>query len=229
MTLRAIGASVLVIASLALSEPGLAQQTVTCESVDGHQRFCPADTRGGVFLTTQLSRAACREGISWGYDTHGIWTANGCRATFGLGTHREPRTADARGSNAAAAVAAVALLAAGAAAAHHEHEKDRRQQETQDDYYDYAGYGHHDYRDYRPPPPDYAPRYPDAYTTRGAPIRCESPEGRMQYCPADVRRGRVELSRQLSRAPCRHGENWGYDSRAIWVNQGCRAEFVVSR
>lgn len=215
----------LLIAGLAFTDTAQSQQVVTCESVDGHTRFCPADTRGGAYVKTQLSRAACREGQTWGYDARGIWTANGCRATFALGTYSSP-TSNTASNNAAAAVAAVAILAAGAAAVHREHEREQRQR---DDYHEYSGYGYDGYPAYREPPPTYPPRYPDAYRSAYVPVRCESIDGRTQVCPADVRRGRAEVTRQLSRSACRFGENWGYDARAIWVSRGCRAEFVVIR
>ncbi len=38
--------------------------TITCESTDGNEKFCAVETRGGVTLDTQLSRAPCREGES---------------------------------------------------------------------------------------------------------------------------------------------------------------------
>ena len=56
-------------------------RTITCESGGGTQ-FCPADTRGGVQLTRQLSKAGCYEGKTWGYDRNGIWVTRGCRARF---------------------------------------------------------------------------------------------------------------------------------------------------
>ena len=37
----------------------------------------------------------------------------------------------------------------------------------------------------------------------------------------------VQLNRQLSRTPCTEGYTWGYDRNAIWVDRGCRAEFLV--
>jgi hypothetical protein len=42
----------------------------------------------------------------------------------------------------------------------------------------------------------------------------------------DTRRG-VELYRQLSEARCRYGSSWGYDRKGIWVDKGCRGEFVI--
>jgi len=58
-------------------------------------------------------------------------------------------------------------------------------------------------------------------------VRCESLDNGYKRCPADTR-GEVQLLEQLSDTTCREGENWGYDRRGIWVDQGCRGEFVVS-
>lgn len=37
----------------------------------------------------------------------------------------------------------------------------------------------------------------------------------------------VRLVRRLSDRACNQGRDWGYDSRRIWVDNGCRAEFEV--
>jgi len=39
----------------------------------------------------------------------------------------------------------------------------------------------------------------------------------------------VRLSKRLSDRPCRQGRSWGYDRDRIWVDDGCRAEFEVTR
>lgn len=57
-------------------------------------------------------------------------------------------------------------------------------------------------------------------------IRCESSDNRTRQCAADTRGG-VRLVRQLSSSACIEGRNWGYDRNAIWVSQGCRAEFQL--
>lgn len=228
MSLRGILVSTLfALGGLAASGDTVAQSmSVTCESVDGHERFCPADTRGGVALTTQLSKSPCRQGQTWGYDARGIWTSNGCRARFVVGA--ASRDADqwnsGRSSNqdrqAAAAAAAVALIAVGAVAAKAKHDEDRRDRQRD------QNYGGGTYYDYRPPA-DY--RYPDQYYSgrNSQTVRCESEDGRQRFCPADVGRARVEMTRQLSRTECRFARNWGYDRRGVWVNDGCRGEFTV--
>lgn len=198
-------------------------ETITCESGDGREQYCSADTRGGVWLETQLSRAPCRQGETWGYDKRGIWTSNGCRARFGLG--RTPSGAGSGGSNgnAAAAVAALAIVAAGAAAVHHEHNKDRRDRDRSD-------YYRGDYYDYEPPPRNsYDYGYGYNYGGSNDLVRCESEDGRQRFCPVDTRGARIELTRQISRSECRFGRNWGYDRRGVWVNGGCRGEFTVYR
>jgi len=57
-------------------------------------------------------------------------------------------------------------------------------------------------------------------------IYCASDNGRLNYCGADTRGG-VRLIRQRSDAPCISGRTWGYDRRGIWVDRGCRAEFLT--
>jgi len=85
--------------------------TVRCESQGGGRNYCRADTRGCVSLTRQLSRAACLQGQSWGYDGGGIWVDDGCRAEFHLGYQGyDGGSSHGKGGNNTAAVAAGALL-----------------------------------------------------------------------------------------------------------------------
>ena len=68
--------------------------------------------------------------------------------------------------------------------------------------------------------------YP-AYGGRGTyAIRCESRGRDYRHCRVRVR-GAVEIQRQLSDARCDYGHTWGYDRNGVWVNGGCRAEFVI--
>lgn len=60
----------------------------------------------------------------------------------------------------------------------------------------------------------------------GQTITCSSNDGNRHYCNADTRRG-VRLSRQISGTACIETRTWGYDTRGIWVDKGCRAEFVI--
>ncbi|HEY0703659.1 MAG TPA: DUF3011 domain-containing protein [Candidatus Acidoferrales bacterium] len=59
-------------------------------------------------------------------------------------------------------------------------------------------------------------------------LTCASNNGRYRYCRADTQ-NRVQLVRQNSGSRCTQGYSWGYDYRGIWVDRGCRAEFVYGR
>lgn len=61
---------------------------------------------------------------------------------------------------------------------------------------------------------------------RGRIVTCSSQNNQYVYCAIRIRDD-VRLHRQLSSASCRLGRSWGYDAGGIWVDNGCRAEFVV--
>ena len=60
----------------------------------------------------------------------------------------------------------------------------------------------------------------------GAKITCASDNGRRKVCPANTSKG-VQLVRQRSDAKCQEGSSWGLDTRGIWVDKGCEADFLV--
>jgi hypothetical protein len=61
-------------------------------------------------------------------------------------------------------------------------------------------------------------------------VRCESHGGNYQRCPIDLGRdASVRLVNKLSGADCRQGSSWGWQRDGIWVNRGCRADFLVER
>jgi DUF3011 family protein len=59
-------------------------------------------------------------------------------------------------------------------------------------------------------------------------LTCSSEDGRRHYCNADTRGG-VRLARQRSGSICKQGYSWGYDGRGVWVDRGCRADFLIGR
>lgn len=60
----------------------------------------------------------------------------------------------------------------------------------------------------------------------GRQLTCASDDGRRHFCAIDTRNG-VRMTRQRSGSPCTQGSTWGYDRRGIWVDRGCRADFMV--
>lgn len=59
-------------------------------------------------------------------------------------------------------------------------------------------------------------------------ITCASDDGRRHYCRIPTS-GRAQMVNQRSGSPCIQGQTWGYDNGGIWVDRGCRADFVVGR
>lgn len=55
-----------------------------CESQGYNYRMCQVDSgRGGsVYLVRQLSKSACIEGRSWGWNRAGVWVDQGCSGVF---------------------------------------------------------------------------------------------------------------------------------------------------
>ncbi|KRE88707.1 hypothetical protein ASG87_09030 [Frateuria sp. Soil773] len=61
-------------------------------------------------------------------------------------------------------------------------------------------------------------------------LQCGSVNNRYRFCQVDIgRRGRVNLVRRESDARCEEGYSWGYNRAGVWVDKGCRAQFVVNR
>jgi hypothetical protein len=58
-------------------------------------------------------------------------------------------------------------------------------------------------------------------------IRCESGGSSYRFCPVNIGRGDVRITSQLSSARCAQGNNWGWRPDGIWVDRGCRADFMV--
>ncbi len=212
--------------------------SLRCESGDGRTRQCPADTRGGVRLQRQLSRAPCIQGDTWGYGRAGIWVTQGCRGEFalgygddygpGYGGMRSFRCESSRGRVEHCAVSTrggvrlVRQLSRGPCVEGSTWGYDRSgvwvsqgcRGEFEVDDRRRGGYGN-----------SWNPGGGDDFGGPQA-VRCESGDGRGRRCDMRIWRG-VDLARQLSRAPCVEGQTWGWDRRGIWVTNGCRAEFNV--
>lgn len=66
-----------------------------------------------------------------------------------------------------------------------------------------------------------------ANSTDTARIVCESRGKKRVVCPA-VAVKNVDLVYERSRERCRFNVSWGFDATSIWVDQGCRGEFLVN-
>lgn len=71
-----------------------------------------------------------------------------------------------------------------------------------------------------------SPSYPGGGYGQGRTVRCESQDNHQRRCNVTVYQG-VQLQRKLSDSPCNQGYSWGWDRNGIWVDRGCRADFLV--
>ena len=228
MRFRIASLTTIALALVVTALPIRAQQTITCSSDDGGRHNCPVDTRGGVQMTNQRSGAACTQGYSWGYDRNGIWVDHGCRADFTVNTgwnnggggggqtitcssddgNRHNCPVDTRGG------VQMTNQRSGAAC-------------TQGYSWGYDRNGIW---------VDHGCRADFTVNTGwnngggggggGQTITCSSDDGNRHYWAANTRRG-VQLVKQRSDARCTQGYSWGFDQRGIWVDRGCRADFMV--
>ncbi len=222
----------------------LAQTKITCKSDDGRRHNCPADTRGGVSLARQWSDSPCTEGYSWGYNRRGIWVDHGCRADFVVGGYArdngrgrdrdngryggdygyggQPQTITCKSDDMRRHYCSIDTRGGVSLGRQW---SDSPCTEGYSWGYDRRGiWVDHGCRADFTVGGDASGN--DNYGGQPQTITCKSDDMRRHYCPADTRGG-VSLGRQWSDSPCREGYSWGYNRRGIWVDHGCRADFIV--
>jgi predicted porin len=186
--------------------PNVAQRTIDCSAGEGSRTTCAADTSAGVVLTAQAGSANCVLGTTWGYDAQGVWVADGCRGTFAFTDDRPAVTcaaaAGAREVCEANTADGVSLVTGSPACVL-----------GRTWGYDEEGIWVSD-----------GCQATFVLTTRSG-LTCGSDGGR-QHCAADTSAG-VVLARSTAAVACVLGQTWGYDAAGVWVDKGCRAEFVL--
>jgi hypothetical protein len=78
-------------------------------------------------------------------------------------------------------------------------------------------------------PRSYGYHEPGYNTSDEQRVRCESKDNRRTNCNVDLRGYRIADVKELSHADCDIGRNFGYDDRGVWVDGGCRGEFIFTR
>ena len=215
--------------------PGWGQAyTIYCASDDMGRQFCPTDTSGGVRLARQRSQADCIYGRTWGYSRQGVWVDRGCRADFQLG---------GSGWNGSSSYKRVTCSSDDMRRHYCKVDTRRgvqliRQRSDADCVYGQTwGYDNRGIwvdrgcrADFQlggwsqPGPPWGGPGGNQPYVVS---VYCASDDMRRHTCSIAKNSG-VRLVRKRSDADCIQGRTWGYDSRNIWVDRGCRADFEVS-
>ncbi|WP_187770606.1 DUF3011 domain-containing protein [Cognatilysobacter lacus] len=208
-----------------------------CESSDGKTRECSVDATGGARLLRQLSQAPCIEGRTWGRMRRSIWVTQGCRAVFlafpadgrrgygvnygygnggRIGQSLKCASEDGRWKHCSAdtrgGVDVVRQMSRNQCIRGQSWGIDRSGVWVN-------GGCRAEFR--------LGGRDDDESPVEPARFRCESDDGKPRSCGA-VGRGGVRLIKQLSHADCVQGRSWGVARGAVWVDQGCRAEFEVT-
>ncbi|WP_051978525.1 DUF3011 domain-containing protein [Edaphobacter aggregans] len=206
-------------------------QTITCSSDDGKRNYCNADTRGGVQLVRQRSGSSCTQGQTWGWDRNGIWVDRGCRADFVTG----------RGGNAGGGGTGQTLTCASDDGRRNYCNADTRggvqmvrQRSgspcTQGQTWGWDRNGVWVDRGCRAEfligQGGNGGNWGGGGGSGAGTIYCASEDGGRHFCSANTRGG-VRLVNQRSGSPCTQGQTWGWDKSGIWVDRGCRAEFVA--
>lgn len=221
---------------------------IVCSGQEQGYQFCAAETRYGVRMTRQISRARCIEGSTWGYDRRGIWVDRGCAAEFEVGDPGYGGAPEAAGHpvrpGETAGVPGDLFTCESRDGRRRYCSADLRGLQPtvvrnisrepcvlgQNWGYDAGGVWvdagcRAEFRVVARPA-----RGRDAGPGHAAAdvVRCESRDFRRAYCETGRNRG-VELTRQLSKARCVEGDTWGWDRRGVWVDAGCGGEFVIVR
>jgi hypothetical protein len=66
-----------------------------------------------------------------------------------------------------------------------------------------------------------------SHTPEDRAFSCQSLDGQRTFCRVDMSQGPIQFARQLGDVQCVEGENWGRQDEGIWVDRGCRAEFLL--
>jgi hypothetical protein len=202
---------------------------VKVESKDMRRVYKRTSTRGGVRLVKQLSREACVQGVSWGFDRDGIWVDQGCRAEFETG---EATSAWAPASGRIVTVESEGMQR------EYRYVSTRggvrlRRQLSREACVEGVSWGFDRERIWvdkgcRAEFEVGGEPAPTGGSLFGGPrtVKVES-KGMQRTYKRTSTKGGVRLVKQLSREACVEGVSWGFDRDGIWVDQGCRAEFSV--
>ena len=216
---------------------------VRCESLEGRWQHCALPFSGEVRVLRQLSRNPCIRNQSWGRDEQGVWVARGCRAEFGPVIEQTRgqasgwltlRCESRNGGHRICAVDTSGGVKLTRQLSRGDCELDKSWGYDPDGVWVSRGCrAEFQVRQVSTPSTRFFGRLfgrGAADATReaaGRSVRCESIDGKRRECGVEQDLDRVELVRQLSRATCTRNGNWGWNANVIWVDKGCRAEFMA--
>ncbi|MGB3394086.1 MAG: DUF3011 domain-containing protein [Stenotrophomonas sp.] len=200
---------------------------VRCESVNNRQQVCNTGWRDAT-IVRQLSKTPCVEGQNWGSRNGTVWVGNGCRAEFGPGRggwnngNNTARTLRCESNDNRRRVCNTGWRGATLV---------RQLSKTQCVEGRNWGSGNGTLWVDNGCRAEFAEGRGSGssggWSGSGETLRCESNDNRQRVCHSNWRR--AVLVRQLSKSQCIEGRSWGSSNGAVWVSNGCRAEFGESR
>ena len=230
--LRVVCFGIAVVVCLIVSPSASAEQIIRCRSNDYQYNHCPTREHGPIRLTQQISKSACIEGRTWGYDRRGVWVDQGCDAKFRVVTRRRDRGSrgNRRGKNLVCRSDDFAYNHCRADAIGRGSKVRLAKQISKARCIQNKTWG----TDKRGIWVDQGceaefeilPRRNDRVAGGKDTLRCSSKNYSYGHCRADTRNG-VRLLKKLSKVRCVENETWGTDQRGVWVDQGCSAEFQL--
>jgi DUF3011 family protein len=229
-------------AGLALGAPArAAAQTglVRCESQGGKRVQCPIAQNARATLSRHLSDTPCVENQNWGVGNGFLWVSNGCRAEFTVAQVALPpaRPVPAQPVGVVAQQIRVCRAEADRRLANYSGDQiavELSSREGPSSWFTWEA-GSSSGRcqvaangrllQFSTNKPGYRPGYGGAGTTM---LTCESMRTERKECPVP-QGARVRLARQTSDNPCRLNDTYGEGPGYLWVAQGCRGQFEVTR
>jgi hypothetical protein len=226
--------SVMVLAASAVSTAVAQTGTVRCESRGTGRDQCAIDRGAQVELVRQLSDRPCRQNSTWGVGPGYIWVFAGCRAEFAvrsIAAYPPPGEAYATPMQLRACRSEADRRTPGASYDQIQVEPYQREGTTawirwyagnQGGTCEVASSG----RIINFTADGYADG--DGGSPGTMRITCESRGTGREECPIPGGT-QIRLVRQLSQNPCRLNDTYGRGAGYVWVAEGCRGEFEVSR
>ena len=199
---------------------------VRCESRDMGRQHCPIDTAYGVQLVRQLSSNTCDRGTDWDVELEGggLWVTSGCRAEFH--SMRPPGDVPTRrvvhcNSNGRQESCPVMLRGAPVRLLRQLSAWPCKEGRT-------WGVRRNEIWVSRGCDGEFEIGAEDGSGFIDAPrmVTCESKGRARRTCGVSVEHG-VHVGRQISGTQCVQGKNWGWNRDGVWVDNGCRADFIV--
>lgn len=231
--------------------PGDEGARIVCESIAERWNHCALPFKGEARMLRQLSRNACIRHQSWGQDEKGVWVAGGCRAEFGVAVADSDADPDEAPSSKRRLTLRCESRSGGPVHCPAETAQGVRLTRQLSSFecelgrsWGFDADGIWVARGCRAEFEVIGTASPRrsgwlsrlfkrdggdaviAGSSEGRALRCESRDGARRECTLSGAT-RVDMVRQLSNAACTQGVGWGWNAEQLWVDRGCRAEFIV--